>query len=139
MHACEFCQQFCCFSYFKILTCHYQTLLLNVSGILSSRETSKMLLSWKIKTHIFLTCSTLVVFPDEFICKKEQGALKCLICTMLQHMLTVYSLQIFMFTCGGPQIRLKSTTVASKVFEACHFVLKFMQICKNTQQCSTYE
>ena len=27
----------------------------------------------------------------------------------------------------------------SNVFEARHFVLKFMQICKNTQQCSPYE
>ena len=54
--------------------------------------------SWKIKTHIYLTgCITsLVVFPDEFSCKKEQGTLKC-----------------------------------SNVFEALHFVLKFMQICKN--------
>ena len=33
-----------------------------------------------------------------------------------------------MFTYGGPQIQLKPTTVASSVFEARHFVLKFMQI-----------
>ena len=45
---------------------------------------------------------------------------------------TVLGMEISMFTSGGPQIHLKLDTVASNVFEACHFVLKFMQICKNT-------
>ena len=49
---------------------------------------------------------------------------------------TVLGMEISMFTYGGPQIHLRPATVASNVFEARHFVLKFMQICKNTQQCS---
>ena len=44
---------------------------LNVIGILSSRETSKMLLSWKTKTHILLTCSNLVVFYGSPLVPKQ--------------------------------------------------------------------
>ena len=55
--------------------------------------------------------------------------------TLDLHRRTVLGMEISMLTCGGPQIHLKPTTVASNVFEARHFVLKFMQICKNTQQC----
>ena len=53
--------------------------------------------------------------------------------TLDLHRRTVLDMEISMFTCGGP------ATVASNVFEARHFVLRFMQICKNTQQCSPYE
>ena len=49
----------------------------------------------------------------------------------------VLDMEISMFTCGGPQIHLKPTTVASNV-EVGHFRLKFMQICKITKLCSTY-
>ena len=36
---------------------------------------------------------------------------------------TVLGMEISMFTSGGPQIYLKLATVASNVFEVCHFVL----------------
>ena len=52
---------------------------------------------------------------------------------------TVLGMEMSMFTSGGPQIHLRPATAASNVFEARHFVLKFVQICKNTQQCSPYE
>ena len=50
--------------------------------------------------------------------------------TLDLHRRTVLDMEISIFTCGGPQIHLKPATVTSNVFEARHFVLKFMQICK---------
>ena len=54
-------------------------------------------------------------------------------------MVRLLDMELSMFTCGGPHIHLKPATVASNVIEARDSVLKFMQICKNTQQCSMFE
>ena len=59
--------------------------------------------------------------------------------TLDLHRRTGLGMEISMFTSGGPQIHLNPANVASNVSEARHFVLKLMQVCKNTQQCSPYE